>query len=230
MERVLLVAGIVLVAAGASVKETRNGRITLETFGEAHRFIFMAVLEGYYEDGVSRADVNRILKQEPGQGPDHFIYACPLCTAVFQASQVYANRPDFSMYKPSTLNQITEATFGDGLSAEIQSGLASEAVETRLETLFKLVSVWVSRRLERSSMSPAERATLLAEFEAGKKLGMARLKGYKENSDKRMLESCAPGFANIDACAMCNASTNTEFEGVAPMDLQLDGAKGLLKK
>ena len=200
-----------------------------ESFGEAHRFIFFAVLEGLYEDGVSRDDVALIMRREEGKGYEHFIYACPICTAVVQATAVYASRPEWR-YKSFDDHRVLEANFGTGLPGATREGLSAKDVETRLETIFQLVSKWVNRRLERSNISETSRKSLLAEIDAGKELGTRRLQGYKKNPDKTFLESCAPGYANIDACAMCNAASNSEFKGLATMDLNIETATPLGKK
>ncbi len=223
--------GMLIVWGGgvALADELPTDRVSFETFGEAHRFLFMAVLEGYYEDGVSHADVARILRREEGKGYDHFIYACPICTAVQQASELYANRPELSMYKPPSY-QVKEATFGTGLSTELSAGLASESVEIRLKTIFQLVNTWVNRKLERSRLSDTERSQLMAEMEAGKALGIRRLAGYKKAADEAILDSSAPGFATLDACAMCNGATNSAFQGLEPKGLGAPSSSSLVKK
>ena len=54
-------------------------------FDEVHRFIFYAVLEGLYDDGVSNGDVDRILLKGEKEYYFHFVYACPVCTPTIDA-------------------------------------------------------------------------------------------------------------------------------------------------
>lgn len=216
-------------SASARADSASLDQVQFETFGEAHRFIFMAVLEGYYEDGVSHADAARILKRDEGKNYDHFIYACPICTAVQQASELYANRPALSMYKGPSYH-VKEATFGEGLSPAMRAGLASEDVEIRLKTVFQLVNTWINRKLERSNFIDGERDHLLAEMEAGKAQGMRYLAGYKKTADGAAMDDSAPGFAALDACAMCNGATNTEFQGLQPKGLVRSSPNPIVKK
>lgn len=78
-------------------------------FDEASRFVFYSVLEGFYEDGISNADVDQILLKQEGQTYFHFIYACPVCTSTVWALETYRARPAYfySMKSPAS-------TFGTG--------------------------------------------------------------------------------------------------------------------
>lgn len=193
-----------------------NAEESFATFGIAHRFIFFAVLEGLYEDGVSSDDVNRMLKVEKGQSYDHFISHCPICTAVLQAMQVYASRADIGRMYKGINHRTTESTFGPGLAENVQSNLMSDDPEIRLKTMYQLVSTWFNRRLVRSNLSHEERATLVREIEAGKEEGMRKLQSFKKAGTTKQL---APAFVNVDSCAMCSAASKSDFQGFTPMDL-----------
>tara|TARA_R110001592_G_scaffold88213_4_gene259879 strand:+ start:155 stop:871 length:717 start_codon:yes stop_codon:yes gene_type:complete len=238
MNRLLLIAGIVMMGTGLpaiaeeSTPEAQGSRgfgqrEGFETFGEAHRFIFLAVLEGLYEDGVSRDDVARMLKQEEGQYFDHFIAHCPLCTAVIQALEVYAARPDFYMYKGRNY-QIEEATFGPGLSDKVRADLGSDEVEVRLTAIFGLLSKWMNVRMGRVYPSEKARAPLLAQLELGKKEGLRMLEQFRR--DPARLKMLAPGFANIEHCAACSAAVGDPFQEMVPIGTAEKKSTGLLKK
>src|SRR5262245_43577757 len=60
---------------------------------DAHRFIFYAVLEGCFEDGLATEDAAQILLRKENEPYAHFVYACPVCTPTIHALEVYRSRP-----------------------------------------------------------------------------------------------------------------------------------------
>jgi hypothetical protein len=61
-------------------------------------FVFHAVLEGLYTDGVSNEVVDKILK------PDllaNFVHQCPLCHPAYQAFLLYRDRQPLAESRPS---------------------------------------------------------------------------------------------------------------------------------
>ncbi|HEY1490271.1 MAG TPA: hypothetical protein VGF90_04455, partial [Verrucomicrobiae bacterium] len=54
-------------------------------FDDNYRFIFYAVLEGCYEDGIATTNVDQILLMNTNVGFVHFVYACPICTPTIHA-------------------------------------------------------------------------------------------------------------------------------------------------
>lgn len=202
----LLIASIVLFAAGSVYAQDAPGQETFTRYGEAYQFVFFSVLEGLYQDGASQADVERILmKQGDEYGYEHFIYSCEICTATLLAFQLYKDRPAHNMYKGPNPNRA----FGQGLSAEIQAGLNSDDVKIRLETIHGLVSDWINGRMNSMNPSDAKRASLRRAFEEGRRQGMKALEIFKKSPE--LIKAYAPGYADLNECAICNAAANMDF-------------------
>ena len=62
--------------------------------GESTQFLFLSVLDGLYQDGVSTEDVERILLRAEKQAYTHFIHSCPVCAPVVWALAAYRARPN----------------------------------------------------------------------------------------------------------------------------------------
>ena len=170
---------------------------------ETSQFIFFSVLEGLFEDGVSDADVNRILLQKPGKPYFHFIYACPICTATIQALETYRNRP-----KQLYSLKAETGTFGDGLSLELTAKLASDDPVQRLQVINTLVQRWISRRMEKMHLPEQDRASLAKGLEEDRKTGMNNLERFKKSEPGSGLEIdfAAPAYRNVSECAACNGA------------------------
>ena len=194
-----------------------------ERFGPAYQFVFFATLEGLYQDGVMQGDVKRVLmKRSEEHGYEHFIYGCPICTAVYLACETYMSRPKFGMYKPITQpdHQVTHWTFGHGLSQDMRDGLSSGDVKVRLQTLHGLVLTWIDRRIVAMSLTEEKKLALHEQIEAGRKEGEKALARHKQ--DPKSMKWYAPGYADLYGCALCNAACRIDFEEI----LQEDAAKG----
>jgi len=196
----------------AGQKQEDGSAKTYEDFGAAHQMIFFSVLEGLYEDGVTTDEVHRILMKRPEHGYEHFIYSCPLCTAAFQAFEVYLNRPDWSMYKASgikTHHRPYNATFGEGLSEDARQGLASGDTAVRIKTIFDMVRNWVTRRMSKMNLNTDEKNTIMEEIRDGRLKGMKALEGFRKKPES--MKVFAPGYVNLREYAICNASSNMKF-------------------
>ena len=96
-----LVTGLLLVPFTVSADSNPE-------FTRGHKFVYFAVLEGLYEEGLSDAMVASIL----GEGmTDHFVYGCPVCIPAYQAILLYKDRPGFVNRKRPARD------FGSGLPA-----------------------------------------------------------------------------------------------------------------
>ena len=79
------------------------------------QFVFFAVLEGLYRDGVQNEVVDAIIGLAPKQGEQvktHFVFRCELCHATYEAFKAYRQRPMF-------MNAKGASTFGDGVDLEL---------------------------------------------------------------------------------------------------------------
>lgn len=186
-----------------------------ERFGPAYRLVFFAILEGLFLDGAKDEEVQRVLmKRSDEHGYEHFIYGCPICTAVFLAFEAYRARPEFWMYKPITQpdHQFEHSTFGHGFTQDVRDGLNSEDVKVRLQTLHGLVSTWIDRRMAAMDLTEEEEQTLREQIEAGRKQGEKALAQHKKDPER--MKSYAPGYAGLYGCAMCNAVCRIAFEEI----------------
>ena len=70
---------------------------------EMCQFVFFAVLEGLYRDGVQNKIVDAIIGEKIVKKDDkvktHFVFRCKLCHATYEAFRTYRNRPAFMQTK-----------------------------------------------------------------------------------------------------------------------------------
>lgn len=124
------------------------------------RFVFLAVLEGLYEQNVE-PELARGVLQAPA--PGLFVAKCPLCDPARAAFQVYAANP-----RPGG------SAYAEGeLPAAIRDGWKSPERGARLKALQAFVEGCVERKLARTTMSEADRAAFKAWAADGRKLGMS---------------------------------------------------------
>ena len=218
---VVLCALLILAVPSSPVQSDQPAGF--ERFGPAYQFVFFATLEGLYQDGVMQGEVKRVLmKRSEEHGYEHFIYGCPICTAVYLAFETYAARPKFWMYKPNSEadHQVDHWTFGHGLSQEVRDALRSDDVKLRLQTLHGLVSKWIDRRMAAMNLTEEKRLALHEQIEAGRKEGEKALARHKQ--DSKSTKRYAPGYAGLYGCALCNAACRIDFEEI----LQEGAARG----
>jgi hypothetical protein len=162
------------------------------------RFIFYAVIEGLYEDGLSNEDVAQILMRKEKQSYFHFIYACPICTPTIWALETYRMRPErFYGLK------MRGSTFGQGLPEDLKKQLYSEDANQRLIAINTLVQKWMKRRIAAMNLSKSERSVLVKALEQKRRDGMNVLKIFRE--EKHLAEN-APAYVDLEECAVCNGA------------------------
>ncbi len=199
--RFLVVLGLLSMGLPASLGAAEEGE--MKSLGEAHRFVFFAVLEGLFRDGVGKEDVEAILRRaSPDARYDHFIYACPICTAAVQALELYRSRPR-QLYSLKS----SQDTFGTGLDGKISQGLHALEAKTRLMTIHQLLRRWIGARLE--TVQGGEKDHLLTELKAGREEGMKYLKKWQSSPED--LARYAPAYAGIGECAACTAAAQMQF-------------------
>ncbi len=145
-------------------------------FDDGYRFIFYAVMEGCYDDGLSSNDVAQILlKNEKPKSQSniyaHFVYDCPVCTPTIHALQAYQSRPLYWYSMKTTWGQEHEApTFGPGLSPDLKKQLYSKKAEDRLAAINTLMQRWVfQKKMSMLRLSDQERAELQKTLEEMRK-------------------------------------------------------------
>ncbi len=172
-------------------------------FDNTSRFIFYAVLQGLYEDGVSNEDIAQILMRKEKQSYFHFIYACPICTATIWALETYRARPAHFYGLKSAAS-----TFGHGLPADMREQLYSDDPHQRLIAINSLVRSWVARRIDAMNFSEQERTVLLDQIEQKRKDGMRALESFRKHEHGKDfgVEQAAPAYVDLEECAVCNGA------------------------
>jgi hypothetical protein len=143
------------------------------------QMVFHAVLEGLYTDGVSNADVDRILQRE------HFVVACPLCDPAYAAFAAYRARPEFQNRKAPV------STFGKGLDPAISEKLRSKETTVRRWAIGALVQGWVQKRLEAMRLTPEESADWEGRLQVLHKQGMAMMNKFQDAYQEKDCAICS---------------------------------------
>src|ERR1051325_10656416 len=191
---VAIVSTIPLTLAGAVNTRTNNEPI-IWTKSRASQWVFFAVLEGLYRDGVKNDDVDVIIP--PGQDGkakfdnENFVYACPLCHPAYEAFCLYRQRQEFYGLKSPV------DSFGNGLDPAISARLHSQNADERRKAIQELINRWVSQRLEMMRPTNAEREAISREIEQGRKQGMGGL---------RQLVQLGQATQSRTNCPVCDGS------------------------
>lgn len=170
---------------------------------ETSQFIFLSVLEGLYEDGLTNDDVAQILMRRENESYFHFIYACPVCNATIWAMEAYQSRP-----KAFYGLKLGGSTFGSGLSKEMHAQLYSKEPAQRLTAVHILVKSWIERRMKHLRPSADEQKALVKQLELKREEGMRMLESFrkKEHGETFGVSQAAPAYADFTECAVCNAA------------------------
>ena len=174
-------------------------------FDDNYRFIFYAVLEGCYEDGIATTNVDQILLMNTNVGHVHFVYACPICTPTIHALEAYRSRPPhmFGMKSRAT-------TFGPGLTDDQVTRLYSDNPTNRLAVINELMHGWIERRITELRLSDTEKKQLQANLEKMRKQGMQSLGQSQRGA---MDPSKMSAVAEVRQCAACNGACGLTLGG-----------------
>jgi hypothetical protein len=192
-----------LVSPFASAPLRAAEDVRRDSMDEATRFIFYSVLEGLYEDGLSKEEVAQILMKREKEAYFHFIYACPVCNATIWALEAYKARPDgfYGMKLP-------RSTFGPGLSPEVHEQLFSKEPAKRLAAINALLKSWMERRMKVMRLTADEQKSLAKQFELKREEGMRMLESFRKNQhgENFGVAQAAPAYVDLTECAVCNAA------------------------
>ncbi|MCB1206902.1 MAG: hypothetical protein KDN18_21795 [Verrucomicrobiae bacterium] len=163
-------------------------------FSMEHRFIFYAVLEGAYEEGLSEETVSTLLGEK---GTEHFVIGCPICMPAYEALAAYRDAPRF------TSKKMSQKGFGTDLPAEEQALLLGP-VEERRKLVRTLVSRWIEARFALLNL-PADREKALRDslLEMSEK-GTALLEHFKKGGNGDQL---AKDYVDWEFCPSCSGAT-----------------------
>ena len=217
-----LLIGIVvvssLVALGSALPALKNTQENDDSVllhkaseGKLARFLFAAMLEGLYTDGVKNDIVDMVLRRsddvrpELAGSPMHFVPACPVCTPAYDAFRVYRGREVLlSMQKKKAAKrEHAKDTFGQGLSNEMRERILSDDVEKRLTAMAELTQRWVDRRLRSMRLTADERAAWQRQLALGRKRGMGNLVAINKRDSASGSKSSA---YKMTACPFCDGA------------------------
>ena len=178
-------------------------------FSEAHRFVFFAVLEGCFDDGVRQQEIDLMIpirsdRENRRSIVKNMVYSCPLCSAVFDGLRLYSDRQGFisGMSKTEWYN-----TFGQGLHEKTRKALAEEGASCR-KAIQGLVNTWIEKRISKSGMTPEEVKTIRKQLALMRDDGEKALKAMQEGKMGAKLQKNYEGWKE---CPIC--------QGVSPMTI-----------
>ncbi|MEM9237663.1 MAG: hypothetical protein AAGB14_12870 [Verrucomicrobiota bacterium] len=172
-----------------------------DLFGETHRFVFHAVLEGCFESGVTQEEIDLIIPVRPDKEDrrsitQNLVYSCPLCSPAFDAFRLYSDRRIF-------ISGISEDaaynTFGQGLTKAQKASLQAGGRDCR-EVIQALISTWIERRIDLLDMNAEAERALRAELAEMRKEGEATLEKIKAGELGDELKTI---YLEREGCPVC---------------------------
>ena len=162
------------------------------------QFVFFAVLEGLYRDGVQNEVVDAILaadvKSLDAKVKHSFVFKCELCHAVYEAFNLYRARPAFA-------NTEGKVSFGKGVDLKILKDLEGDKVRNRVYAMGSLIRPWIQHRVEATRMTDAEKETMKAKFKEYAEEGNDLLSKLRRESDSVYID-----WNFYGTCQACEAS------------------------
>lgn len=162
------------------------------------QFVFFAVLEGLYRDGVQNEVVDLIIgkpiKTESDQVKNVFVFRCELCHATYEAFRTYRARPVFR-------DTSAQATFGAGVDKKFMEDLKSEKPRLRVYAMGRLVRPWIMHRIGETRRTEEEKAEMKTQFERYLKEGERILRKHQRGKDAFYLD-----WSFYGTCQACEAA------------------------
>jgi len=165
---------------------------------EMCQFVFFAVLEGLYRDGVQNEIVDaingeKILKKDD-KVKAHFVFRCKLCHATYEAFRTYRNRPAFMQAKGVS-------TFGKGTDLSLLKKLRSKDARTRIYAMGAMVRPWIMHRIKETRKTPEEKSAMREQFMKYAQEGDSLLRAHKRAKDGYYLD-----WSFYGSCQACEAA------------------------
>jgi hypothetical protein len=204
MKQIMLAILFVLapLVAGAEELKSINAKPADELVkwqdSEAGQFVFFAVLEGLYRDGVPNEVVDLIVnpKREMDSTVKHvFVFQCDICHAAYEAFVLYSRRQTFQ--KSGERN-----TFGKSFDPKILGELKSNDARTRVYALGSMIRPWIAARVDLLKLSKEKQEELVAT--------LLKFKG-EANTKLSALRQSDPLYKDwifYGGCQACEAATN----------------------
>ena len=195
----LLALGLFLpvLAQGKPKPETTKKNVEWQK-EEMCQFVFFAVLEGLYRDGIQNEIVDAIIGEKILKKDDkvktHFVFRCKLCHATYEAFRTYRNRPAFMQTKGVS-------TFGKGVDLAQLKKLRSNDARTRIYAMGAMVRPWIMHRIKETRKTPEEKTAMKKQFTKYAQEGSDRLRTHKKAQDGFYLD-----WSFYGSCQACEAA------------------------
>lgn len=149
-------------------------------YDETYQFLFFAVLEGCYIDGLAREDIDLII---PAKSMGNFVLSCPICEPAYDGFVLYSDRKIFSR-QPGKRSPFSYNTFGQGLSEGVRAKLAKPG-QSRRDAIQGLIGKWVDERIAKLRLNEEETKALRDQLAERRKKGEKALERFQngENGD-----------------------------------------------
>lgn len=172
---------------------------------EMCQFVFFAVLEGLYRDGIQNEIVDAVIGEKVDKKENkmktHFVFRCELCHATFEAFRTYRNRPTFTDAKGAS-------TFGKGADLKLLKELGSKDARTRIYSMGRLIRPWIMHRIEETRKTPAEKTAMKKKFAAYASEGKEILEAHQAAKDGFYLD-----WKFYGSCQACEAAKDLGKKG-----------------
>ena len=172
---------------------------------EMCQFVFFAVLEGLYRDGVQNEIVDAIIGDKILNKEDkvktHFVFRCKLCHATYEAFRTYRNRPVFMQAKGVS-------TFGKGANLSTLRKLRSKDAQTRIQAMGAMVRPWILHRIKETRKTPEEKIAMRKQFMKYAQEGDSLLRAHKRSKDGYYLD-----WSFYGSCQACEAAKDLGKSG-----------------
>jgi hypothetical protein len=142
---------------------------------EVDHFIFFAVLEGLFADGVGNDLATKVLERDEKitGGYANFVYACPICRPTIEAFRAHLRRRDFEHGRKGDMIGPSK------VSAELSKALLEGSAEDRRAALQKLITKYIQARMDLMRLTAEERGIWNAVLENRRAMGTQSLKAMK---------------------------------------------------
>lgn len=172
---------------------------------ETCQFVFFAVLEGLYRDGIQNEIVDAIIGEKVDKKENkiktHFVFRCELCHATYEAFRTYRNRPAF-------LDAKGASTFGKGADLKLLKELQSKDARTRIYSMGRLIRPWIMQRIEETRKTPAEKTAMKEKFASYAREGKDILRAHQQAKDGFYLD-----WRFYGSCQACEAAKDLGKKG-----------------
>ena len=172
---------------------------------EMCQFVFFAVLEGLYRDGIQNEIVDAVIGEKIDKKENkiktHFVFRCELCHATYEAFRTYRNRPEF-------LDAKGASTFGKGADLKLLKELQSKDARTRIYSMGRLIRPWIMQRIEETRKTPAEKTAMKEKFASYAREGKDILRAHQQAKDGFYLD-----WRFYGSCQACEAAKDLGKKG-----------------